>query len=226
MRRHGSHAGEHLTSNVGNAGAERPKDRVNDEEDEDVEDLLMALLTRKEVSVAWKDTSLPHLVGYGSILYIVEQLLMYPSDLLKTRLQVSRTAPRTREPNLPLASHACGVLSAAAHPRQVDMRHKTDLNKDWLRLCRHIRSTEGYRGFFRGFVFNTAAGIPAQIAYLVTYNWCKEAVENMGGKQWKESPIAPLCAGALAEGITSVVRAPLSQPSSARGAVRARPRRA
>ena len=48
---------------------------------------LYVLLTRKEVSVGWKDTSIPHLLGYGSLLYVVEQLLMYPSDLLKTRLQ-------------------------------------------------------------------------------------------------------------------------------------------
>ena len=56
--------------------------------DEEIEDLLYALMTRKEVSVGWKDTSIPHLLGYGSLLYVVEQLLMYPSDLLKTRLQV------------------------------------------------------------------------------------------------------------------------------------------
>jgi hypothetical protein len=62
-------------------------DGAEDEEDE-IEDLLYSLLTRKEVSVGWKDTSVPHLLGYGSLLYVVEQLLMYPSDLLKTRLQV------------------------------------------------------------------------------------------------------------------------------------------
>ena len=67
--------------------AAEAKAGAEDEEDE-IEDLLYSLLTRKEVSVGWKDTSVPHLLGYGSLLYVVEQLLMYPSDLLKTRLQV------------------------------------------------------------------------------------------------------------------------------------------
>ncbi|KAJ1472852.1 mitochondrial carrier domain-containing protein, partial [Baffinella frigidus] len=139
---------------------------------------VMALLTRKEASVPWKDLSIKPLFGYGSALYFVEQALSHPSNLLKTRLQV-------------------------------DMRVTTDLRYDWLHLCRHIRKTEGYRGFFRGFWFNTSAGIPAQLAYLVTYNWCKERVENLGGPEWKDSAVAPLCAGALAETITSVFWVPL-----------------
>ena len=70
------------------AGRAPPGREEEGGEEEEIEDLLYALLTRKEVSVGWKDTSIPHLLGYGSILYVVEQLLMYPSDLLKTRLQV------------------------------------------------------------------------------------------------------------------------------------------
>lgn len=115
---------------------------------------------------------------YGSVLYFVEQLLVYPSDLLKTRLQV-------------------------------DLRPNNKVWKDWLVLCQHIRKKEGYRGFFRGFTFNTVAGVPAQLVYLATYNWCKEWVEGLGGPAWKASPMAPLCAGALAEGLTSIVWVPL-----------------
>ena len=72
-----------MASNSG--AAKSGREEVGEEE---IEDLLYALLTRKEVSVGWKDTSIPHLLCYGSVLYVVEQLLMYPSDLLKTRLQV------------------------------------------------------------------------------------------------------------------------------------------
>jgi len=150
----------------------------DDEEEPDIEDLVSSILSRKEVSVAWKDTSVPHLIVYGSLLYFVEQLLVYPSDLLKTRLQV-------------------------------DLRLNNKVWKDWLVLCEHIRAKEGYKGFFRGFTFNTVAGVPAQIVYLATYNWCKEWVEGLGGPAWKASPMAPLCAGALAEGLTSVVWVPL-----------------
>ena len=35
---------------------------------------MMALLTRKEASVAWKDTSLKPMFGYGTALYFVEQV--------------------------------------------------------------------------------------------------------------------------------------------------------
>ncbi|EKX44055.1 mitochondrial carrier protein [Guillardia theta CCMP2712] len=163
-------------------GTQAANDAIKSDEDEEdeaeIEDLLYSIIARKEISVAWKDTSLPHLLGYGSALYIVEQLLMYPSDLLKTRLQV-------------------------------DLRPTNKLWKDWIVLCRHIYGREGMYGFFRGFGFNTFAGIPAQLAYLVTYNWCKEKVEGLGGEKWKESPIAPLCAGALAEGLTSCFWVPL-----------------
>ena len=54
---------------------------------------MMALLTRKEASIAWKDTSLKPLFGYGSALYFVEQIATHPSSLLKTRLQVSTNDP-------------------------------------------------------------------------------------------------------------------------------------
>jgi solute carrier family 25 protein 44 len=62
---------------------------------EDFGSALLSVFNRKEVSVAWRDTSLPHLLGYGSALYIVEQGLMYPAELLKTRLQID-TRPETK----------------------------------------------------------------------------------------------------------------------------------
>jgi solute carrier family 25 protein 44 len=62
---------------------------------EDFGTVMLSALRRKEVSVAWRDTSLPHLLVYGSALYVVEQGLMYPSDLVKTRLQID-TRPGTK----------------------------------------------------------------------------------------------------------------------------------
>jgi hypothetical protein len=39
--------------------------------------------------------------------------------------------------------------------------------------------------------FNTFGGIPGQLAFLITYNSCKEKVADIAG----DSPIAPLVAG-------------------------------
>ncbi len=65
------------------------------EDDADIGDLLVSVLQRKEVSVAWRDISLPKMIGYGSALYGVEQLAVYPSELLRTRLQID-TRPKVK----------------------------------------------------------------------------------------------------------------------------------
>ena len=77
--------------------------------------------------------------------------------------------------------------------------------QDWWALCKHIHRHEGWHGFFRGFAFNTYGGIPGQLAFLITYNSCKEKVENVAG----DSPVAPLVAGAMAEGLTAGFWVPL-----------------
>ena len=71
------------------------KKMTNADESPDIGSVVRAVLRRKEVSVAWKDTSFPHLMMYGSALYVVEQSMMYPSELLKTRLQID-TRPGTK----------------------------------------------------------------------------------------------------------------------------------
>ncbi len=108
-------------------------------EEEEIDDLLYALLTRKEVSVGWKDTSIPHLLGYGSLLYVVEQLLMYPSDLLKTRLQAD-TRP------------VVNLAEVRGAMRRVCMRLLCDCPKDRLsepvfeRACASVRRRSHKRG--------------------------------------------------------------------------------
>jgi hypothetical protein len=99
-----------LDATAGGSRGIRNDDDDNDD-DEEIEDLLYSLLTRKEVSVGWKDTSVPHLLGYGSLLYVVEQLLMYPSDLLKTRLQVDL------RPDSNISKVSLGVGTKGPHSR-------------------------------------------------------------------------------------------------------------
>ncbi len=65
------------------------------EDEADIGDLLVSVLQRKEVSVAWRDISLPKMICYGSALYGVEQLAVYPSELLRTRLQID-TRPKVK----------------------------------------------------------------------------------------------------------------------------------
>jgi hypothetical protein len=148
------------------------------EDEADLGDLLVSVLQRKEVSIAWRDISLPKMIGYGSALYAVEQTAVYPSELLRTRLQI-------------------------------DTRPKVKLWKEMIVLCKHIYKKDGVRGFFRGYRFSTLAGIPPQLGYLITYNSCKEYVEGLGGDRWKQLGIAPMVAGAMAEGLTAVVWVPL-----------------
>ena len=130
----------------------RSDNEEEEQEEQEIEDLLYSLLTRKEVSVGWKDTSIPHLLGYGSILYVVEQLLMYPSDLLKTRLQVDlrpdSNLSKVRKWNSSLrlvASPVCPVAKQA-----YDLTWQI-ARQDWWVLCKHIYKHEGWLGFFRGF---------------------------------------------------------------------------
>ena len=203
------------------------------EEEEEIDDLLYELLTRKEVSVGWKDTSIPHLLGYGSLLYVVEQLLMYPSDLLKTRLQADLrpdvNLSKVRGAMRRVCMRACECSSAArncscetvqkidraspcscvrvhlcVHKRGSARDGKTHC-QDWLALCKHIHRHEGWRGFFRGFALNAYGGIPDRLAFLITYNWCKDKVENVSG----DSPLAPLFAGSMAAGLTAGFCVPL-----------------
>ena len=146
--------------------------------DDDFGSAMYAALRRKEVSVPWRDTSLPHLLCFGSVLYVAEQLLMYPSDLVKTRLQI-------------------------------DTRPGTKLWRETSVLFRHILKREGPRGLFRGFAFGTFGGIPPQLVFLVTYNSCKEKVEQVGGQRCHDLGIAPLIAGAAAEAVTAVFWVPI-----------------
>jgi len=72
-------------------------------------------------------------------------------------------------------------------------------------LCKHIHRHEGWHGFFRGFALNAYGGIPDRLAFLISYNWCKEKVENVSG----DSPLAPLVAGSMAAGLTAGFCVPL-----------------
>jgi hypothetical protein len=105
--------------------------------------------SRKEVSVSWKDTSIPHLLGYGSVLYVVEQLLMYPSDLLKTRLQVD-LRPESNLSKVQASLPACDACAPCACMLTNYFRGWRR-DQDWWVLCKHIYKHEGWRGFFRGF---------------------------------------------------------------------------
>ena len=160
------------------ATTENKNTKPNNHDPEDISSAVLAVLRRKEVSVSWKDTSLPHMMVYGSALYVVEQAMMYPSDLLKTRLQI-------------------------------DTRADTKLWREMRALFKHIIKVEGFRGLYRGFRFSTLGGIPPQLICLVIYNWCKEKVEDLGGKRWHDLGIAPLIAGALSEGITAIFWVPM-----------------
>lgn len=55
---------------------------------------------------------------------------------------------------------------------------------------------EGVRAFFRAFWFNSLTSIPAQIAYLSSYNIVKERLENHN-----LGAIAPFVAGGVAEAV-------------------------
>eukprot|EP00960_Hanusia_phi_P051204 760652-Hanusia_phi.AAC.7 len=126
----------------------------------------------------WDSQSFPHFLGYGTVLYGFEQLCTYPSQILKTKLQVDL------QPNRPFF-------------------------QELVHLCQDVYRAERVRGFYKGVVFSTVSTIPAQLSFLGTYGWSKNALERHVSPQLRDSPLVPLCAGALAETVTCAFWVPI-----------------
>mmetsp|Transcript_31998 Transcript_31998/g.101982 ORF Transcript_31998/g.101982 Transcript_31998/m.101982 type:complete len:342 (-) Transcript_31998:15-1040(-) len=129
-------------------------------------------------STYWESQSFPHFLGYGTVLYGFEQMCTYPSQILKTKLQVDL------QPNRPFL-------------------------RELLHLCQDVYRAERIRGFYKGVVFSTVSTIPAQLFFLSTYGWSKDALERRVGPELRDSPLVPLCAGALAETVTCAMWVPI-----------------
>jgi len=141
------------------------------------------------IGVSWSELDKFRAVSIGGSLYFAELLLLYPTDVVRTRLQVA-TSPESAR-----------LLSGVGY------------------VVREVMRDHGTRGFYRGFWLSTLGAFPGYACHVGVYVSLKERLQKMRDSFAGEAPRnyssdghtwwVPLVAGAVADGSSKLFATPV-----------------
>eukprot|EP01095_Lingulamoeba_sp_RSL-Kostka_P001137 TRINITY_DN115_c4_g1_i1.p1 TRINITY_DN115_c4_g1~~TRINITY_DN115_c4_g1_i1.p1 ORF type:complete len:352 (+),score=54.93 TRINITY_DN115_c4_g1_i1:98-1153(+) len=120
---------------------------INDDDDDD------------DDQIGWDDLNLPLFLMTSSFVSVGCDAVLYPFDLIKTRLQTQNK------------------ISSSFKPY-----------RGTLHACTSISKNEGMRGFYKGFGATVAGAIPADILFYGTYEFSKNVLQKSFIKLQKVFP--------------------------------------
>eukprot|EP00013_Stygamoeba_regulata_P013370 CAMPEP_0177669734 /NCGR_PEP_ID=MMETSP0447-20121125/23644_1 /TAXON_ID=0 /ORGANISM="Stygamoeba regulata, Strain BSH-02190019" /LENGTH=348 /DNA_ID=CAMNT_0019176711 /DNA_START=171 /DNA_END=1214 /DNA_ORIENTATION=+ len=97
-----------------------------------------------EDTIDWEDMDMARFLTVGSVISISIDSLLFPFDMVKTRLQVQGQRSAFSQPSF---------------PRYYNLRH----------AIRTIRTQEGHFGLYKGFRANVLGSLPAECLYYTVY---------------------------------------------------------
>jgi len=141
------------------------------------------------IGVSWSELDKFRAVSIGGSLYFTELLLLYPTDVVRTRLQVA-TSPESAR-----------LVHGIVH------------------ISKEVIRDHGARGFYRGFWLSTLGAFPGYTCHVGVYVSLKEQLQKMRDNFAGEPPRnyssdghtwwVPLAAGAVADGASKIFATPV-----------------